>query len=216
MYQTVLFDLDGTLLNTLEDLASAGNHVCAENGWPTHPVDAFRYFVGNGIPKLCERFSPEDQRSEERLAKTLELFTQYYNVHKEDCTAPYPGIAAVLDALDEHHITYGVLTNKEHRLAQAVMQHYFPNRFRFVQGAVPGVAVKPDPTALLHLMETVHADPKTTLFVGDSNVDIRTALNANIDSCGVLWGFRNEDELRAEGATHIAATPDALCSVILR
>ena len=142
LYRYVIFDLDGTLLNTLEDLAAAGEYVCAQNGWPAHTLDEYRYFVGNGIPKLCERFSPADQRSPERLAQTLEQFTRYYDAHKEDATAPYPGIEDLLDALQAADVVFGVLTNKAHPLAKGVLEHYFPDRFAFVQGAKPGVPVK--------------------------------------------------------------------------
>ncbi len=213
MYRTIIFDLDGTLLNTLQDLANAGNHVCAQNGWPTHSLDAYRYFVGNGIPKLCQRFSPEDQRGQERLEQTIAQFSAYYAAHKEDCTAPYPGIFPLLDALQQQDVRCGVLTNKEHTLAQAVVEHYFPGRFSFVQGAVPGVPTKPDPTALFRLMERMGAEPAATLFVGDSNVDIQTAKNGGLASCGVLWGFRTEEELRAEGADFIIRDPMQLADL---
>lgn len=155
--------------------------MCApKTGWPAHTLEEYRYFVGNGIPKLCERFSPADQRSPERLAQTLEQFTRYYDAHKEDTTAPYPGIASLLDALQAAGVVFGVLTNKAHPLAKGVLEHYFPGRFSFVQGAVPGVPVKPDPTALRQLMAAMGADAASTLFVGDSNVDIRTAKNGGL------------------------------------
>ena len=211
LYRYVIFDLDGTLLNTLEDLAAAGEYVCAQNGWPAHTLDEYRYFVGNGIPKLCERFSPADQRSPERLAQTLEQFTRYYDAHKEDATAPYPGIEDLLDALQAADVVFGVLTNKAHPLAKGVLEHYFPDRFAFVQGAKPGVPVKPDPAGLRQLMAAMGADPASTLFVGD----IRTAKNGGLAGCGVLWGFRTEEELRGEGADHIAANPAALGRIIL-
>ena len=213
LYRYVIFDLDGTLLNTLEDLAAAGEYVCAQNGWPAHTLDEYRYFVGNGIPKLCERFSPADQRSPERLAQTLEQFTRYYDAHKEDATAPYPGIEAL--RLKEAEVSIAVLSNKAHPLAKGVLEHYFPDRFAFVQGAKPGVPVKPDPAGLRQLMAAMGADPASTLFVGDSNVDIRTAKNGGLAGCGVLWGFRTEEELRGEGADHIAADPAALGRIIL-
>ena len=206
-YDTVVFDLDGTLLNTLQDLADAANYVCRAHGWPEHTLDEYRYFVGNGIPKLCQRFAPETARDEASQKEVLAQFSARYAAHKEDTTAPYPGIEAMLEALSAAGVRYGVLTNKEHTLAQGVMEHYFPGRFEFVQGAVPGVPTKPDPTALHHLLARMGADESRTLFVGDSDVDIHTAHNAGLPGAGVLWGFRTKEELTAAGAEALAATP---------
>ena len=141
-YDTVVFDLDGTLLNTIRDLADAANYVCRAHGWPEHTLDEYRYFVGNGIPKLCQRFAPETARDEASQKEVLAQFSARYAAHKEDTTAPYPGIEAMLEALSAAGVRYGVLTNKEHTLAQGVMEHYFPGRFEFVQGAVPGVPTR--------------------------------------------------------------------------
>lgn len=205
MFQSVIFDLDGTLLNTIDDLADAGNWVCAQNGWPTHPVDAYKHFVGNGIPKLVERFTPPEHRSEEVLARALEMFSARYSAHKEDKTAPYPGIADALARLKAAGVQMGVLSNKENRLAQLVVEHYFPGVFDFVRGAVAGCPTKPDPTGLYALMEKMGADPASTLFVGDSDVDVFTGKNGHLPVCGVLWGFRGRQELEAAGADWIAA-----------
>ena len=214
-YDTVVFDLDGTLLNTLQDLADAANFVCRAHGWPEHTLDEYRYFVGNGIPKLCLRFSPEAARDEGTQKEVLAQFSARYAAHKEDTTAPYPGIEEMLDELAAAGVRCGVLTNKEHSLAQGVMEHYFPGRFEFVQGAVPGVPTKPDPTALRRLMERMGADEARTLFVGDSDVDIHTAHNAGLPGAGVLWGFRTREELEAAGAEAIAASPAELARCIL-
>lgn len=214
-YDTVVFDLDGTLLNTIRDLADAANYVCRAHGWPEHTLDEYRYFVGNGIPKLCQRFAPETARDEASQKEVLAQFSARYAAHKEDTTAPYPGIGAMLEALSAAGVRCGVLTNKEHTLAQGVMEHYFPGRFEFVQGAVPGVPTKPDPTALHHLLARMGADESRTLFVGDSDVDIHTAHNAGLPGAGVLWGFRTEEELTAAGAEALAATPADLARYIL-
>ncbi|HJB22390.1 MAG TPA: HAD family hydrolase [Candidatus Fournierella merdavium] len=214
-FDHVVFDLDGTLLNTLRDLADAANFVCRANGWPEHTVDEYRYFVGNGIPKLCWRFAPETARDEAAQKEVLAQFSARYDAHKEDTTAPYPGIEAMLDKLEAAGVRYGVLTNKEDSLAKAVMEHYFPGRFRFVQGAVPGVPTKPDPTALRRLLARMGADPARTLFVGDSDVDIHTAHNAGLPGAGVLWGFRTRQELKAAGANALADTPADLARIVL-
>lgn len=215
MYHTVLFDLDGTLLNTIQDLADAANWVCTQNGWPQHTLEEYKRFVGNGIPKLCERFTPPQARGPQQLAHTLAAFEARYGLHKQDATAPYPGISDLLNHLSSAGICFGVLTNKEHRLAQAVMEYYFPGVFSFVQGAVPGVPPKPDPAGAKALMARMGAVPQTTLFVGDSDVDVFTAHNAGLAACGVLWGFRGKAELQNAGAEHLVASPPELLDIIL-
>lgn len=209
MIRTIVFDLDGTLLNTLDDLAAAGNHICAENGWPEHPVEAYKRMVGNGIPKLVERFSPADCRSPARLAETLAQFSAYYAAHKEDKTAPYPGIPALLDELSARGVRLAVFSNKADTLCGDILRHYFGARFapEAVRGQRPGVPVKPDPAGLWELLDTIGADRASTLFVGDSDVDILTGHNAGLPACGVLWGFRTRAELEGAGADFIAAAP---------
>lgn len=215
MYTHVIFDLDGTLLNTLEDLADGGNWVCRQKGWPEHPTQAYKYFVGNGIPKLVERFSPPEHRGREELAETLALFSARYDAHKEDKTAPYPGISHLLKQLKQAGVSVAVLTNKAHPMAREVIDRYFPGLIPTVQGALPDRPVKPDPTLLHELMEALGADPAHTLFVGDSNVDIRTAKNGGLTGCGVLWGFRTREELLEEGADIIVEDPEQLLKLIL-
>lgn len=215
MIQTILFDLDGTLLNTLDDLADAGNWVCAQNGWPTFPTERYKYMVGNGIPKLVERFSPAEARTPERQAAALAQFTARYDAHKEDKTAPYPGIPELLDALKAEGVQTAVFSNKADALCGKILEHYFgPGRFAAVRGSLPGVPTKPDPAGLYALMDTLGAKKETTLFIGDSDVDILTGHNAGLPAMGVLWGFRGEAELRAAGADALAAAPQDILAYI--
>lgn len=216
MFRYVIFDLDGTLLNTIDDLADAGNWVCRNHGWPTHTVEEYRYYVGNGMAKLAERFAPEDWRTPEKVQAILEEFMPYYDAHKADKTAPYPGLAAALARLMEAGVSMAVLTNKADSLAGAVVEGYYPGVFPIVQGALPGYPTKPDPTLLHKLMERMGAAVEDTLFVGDSNVDIRTAKNGGLTSCGVLWGFRTRQELEAGGADFLAETAEELAELILK
>lgn len=215
MYKHVIFDLDGTLLNTIDDLAGTGNHVCTLHGWPTHTVDAFKLMVGNGIPKLVERFAPQGT-SQEVLDQAFQEFMDWYGVHKEDKTAPYAGMPEVTKALREAGVSIAVLSNKADVMAGPVVEHYYPGIFPVVQGALPGLPTKPDPTLLHKLMDRLGATKEDTLFVGDSNVDIRTAKNGGLTGCGVLWGFRSREELEAAGADVIVSTPKELLDLILK
>ncbi len=215
MYQNVIFDLDGTLLNTIDDLADAGNWVCARRGWPEHTVEEYKRMVGNGIPKLVERFAPEGARDEATLKEALEQFSARYDAHKEDKTAPYPGMVDCVARLRAAGVNMAVLTNKADPMAGPVVNAYYPGLFPTVQGALPGMPTKPDPTLLHKLMERMHATRENTLFVGDSNVDIRTAKNGGLTGCGVLWGFRSRQELETEGADMLVQTPEELERVIL-
>ena len=215
MIKAVLFDLDGTLLNTIDDLADAGNWVCTQNGWPTFTVEQFKHMVGNGIPKLVERFSPEDARSQEQLAATLAQFSARYDAHKEDKTAPYAGIPELLDTLRANGIQCAVFSNKADAFCGKIIDHYFgTGRFDAVRGSRPGVPTKPDPAGLYALMEQIHADPAATLFVGDSDVDILTGHNAHLPAMGALWGFRGRAELTAAGADALAAVPEDIWAYI--
>ena len=215
MYQNVIFDLDGTLLNTIDDLADAANWVCRNHGWPTHTVEEYKQFVGNGMTRLAQRFVPMDWRTPAGLTQVLEEFMPYYDAHKEDKTAPYPGIPDLLHDLKQAGVNIAVLSNKAHSLVPSILEGYFPGVFTYAQGALDGLPTKPDPTLLHRLMEDMGASQDNTLFVGDSNVDIQTAKNGGLTSCGVLWGFRGREELEQEGANFLAEDTDALKAVIL-
>ena len=215
MIHTILFDLDGTLLNTIDDLADAAYWVCAQNGWPQHTVAEYKYMVGNGIPKLVERFSPAEARTPDRLAETLAQFTARYDAHKEDKTAPYPGIPELLKELKAAGIQTAVFSNKADALCGKIIEHYFgPGAFSAVRGSRPGVPTKPDPTGLWDLMRQLNADPATTLFVGDSDVDILTGHNAGLPAMGAVWGFRGAGELTAAGAEALAFRPGDILDYI--
>ena len=216
MYRTVLFDLDGTLLNTIDDLADAGNRMCAARGWPTHTTDQFRYLVGNGIPKLIERLTPEEQRTPRTLEEAYRAFDADYDAHMFDRTRPYPGVPELLGRLAAAGVQMAVFSNKDDALARRVVAHYFDSRlFAVVRGALPDVPKKPAPEGTLALMRAIGAEAAATLYVGDSNVDVLTGKNAGLPCCGVLWGFRTEEELRGAGADFLAADAGALEKVIL-
>lgn len=217
MYKTVLFDLDGTLLNTIDDLADSANRVCAAHGWPQHTAAEYCYFVGNGIPKLVERFSPADCRSPAQLAATLAEFDKVYGAHMHDKTAPYPGIPTLLARLKAAGVRMAVFSNKADEFARAVVARYFDaSLFEIVRGALPDVPTKPAPEGTRALMAALGVKPDGgVLYVGDSNVDVETAHNAGLPCCGVLWGFRTREELTEAGAEYLAEDAAALEKVIL-
>jgi len=214
MYKFVIFDLDGTLLNTLSDLAEAGNHTLRKMGFPTHETDKYRYFVGNGIPKLIERMLPLNS-SDETKKEALKIFREYYNVHKEDFTKPYDGIIEMLEKIKEKGIKTAVVTNKAHEFADKMIKKYFGNLIDFVYGNVDGVPQKPDPYWVLKAIKNCNVEKEDVLYVGDSGVDMETAINAGVNSCGVLWGFRDYEELKNKGAKLICSDCDELVKLIL-
>ena len=152
---------------------------------------------------------------QEAVEVALAEFSAWYDLHKEDKTAPYPGIARAVELLKAAGVSVAVLSNKAHSLAAPVVEHYFPGLFDAVAGHVLGTPTKPDPALLNGLMAQFGVQAGQVLYVGDSNVDIQTAQNAHVESCGLLWGFRTEEELRAEGASYLVHTPRQLADLAL-
>ena len=216
MYKAVIFDLDGTLLNTIDDLADAGNHVLEVMGLPTHIVSDYKYFVGNGVPKLIERMLPPQNRGDATQKLALKLYIDYYGEHSYDKTAPYAGVVQMLSDLRAAGVLLGVVSNKEDALTKNVIAHYFPNVFHIVSGHVIGTPAKPDPRLVTLMRETFAVQEAETLYVGDSNVDMLTAQNAGLDGCGVLWGFRTQSELLEAGAKYIASDAKHITSLVLK
>ena len=208
MKKLAIFDLDGTLLDTLGDLAAACNYVMQRNGYPIHDFDRYRYMVGNGINKLIERALPAEFRSPERAAALRPEFIARYREHLSDHTRPYPGIVALLDRLEAGNVLLAVASNKYHEGTRTLVQRFFP-RHRFVQvlGQREGVPVKPDPAIVFEILESAQIPREEALYIGDSDVDMLTASRAGVDSVGASWGFRPCEELQKAGATHMARTP---------
>ena len=210
MLKTVIFDLDGTLLNTIGDLAGAGNHVCEERGWPTHTEAEFRRMVGYGIPNLVEKFTPEQYRDEATLAAALAAFQAYYGTHQRDRTVPYDGIPAILMALRDRGLRLAVYSNKADEFSRSLAEHFFPGTFDAVLGKRPGVPGKPDPAGLRLLLAELGTTPKESVLVGDGETDVRSARNAGLRCVAVTWGFRDRAFLLKHGADTLIDSPEEL------
>ncbi len=215
MKQLIIFDLDGTLLNTIGDLAACCNTTLEAHNLPTHSLEDYSDFVGNGILRLVERAIPEPLRSEEFVAKVrkdfVELYTQNIAIH----TTPYEGVEKLLATLQEQGIELAIASNKFQAGCEKLAKHYFPNiRFRIVLGQRPNIALKPDPHIVREIMLLTSLTPDRVLFVGDSGVDMLTASAASVDSVGVTWGFRTRKELTELGATHIVDTASEILRIV--
>jgi phosphoglycolate phosphatase len=204
--RAVLFDLDGTLVDSLADLANATNCALTQLGCPTHPVESYRTRVGDGARELCARALPGDKQA---LAdQVLKLMRQHYDAHCFDLTTPYPGIPELVSALAARRYSLAVLSNKPDDFTKRVIEHYFtPSPFAVVRGQLPNVPLKPDPAAAVQIAQELGIPPAQWLYLGDTNTDMRTARAAGMESVGVLWGFRDRDELVGSGAAHVVATP---------
>ena len=208
MKKIVIFDLDGTILNTIADLATATNQALQHFGYPTHSIEAYRFFVGNGINKLFERALPEPERTEANVLRIRSQFIPYYNVHNADLSTPYPGIPELLGTLQEKKIHVAVASNKYQSATEKLINHYFPSiHFDAVLGQREGIPIKPDPTIVNDILQATGFTPSEVLFVGDSGVDMQTALHAGVDGLGVSWGFRPKTELEAHHPKAIINNP---------
>ena len=211
-YEAILFDLDGTLLNTLEDLKDSCNAALEACGYAPRTLDEVRRFVGNGVGLLIRRALPEGV-GEEEYSRCLALFKAHYQNNLDNKTRPYPGIEQALDALLARGYRIGVVSNKFDAAVKALCAHHFP-RIQVAVGEREGVRKKPAPDSALAAAQALGVQPASTLYVGDSEVDIQTARNAGMDCLSVDWGFRPEAVLREAGATRIIHSPGALLDAI--
>lgn len=214
MKKLVIFDLDGTLLNTIEDLGHAANHALQLNGYPTHSIASYPFFVGNGVRKLMERVLPETSRDTQTVEAVLKDFKAYYNEHLTDFSKPYPGIMELLEDLCDRGVKLAVASNKYHEAVQHIIEHAFPDiDFVAVEGQKEGRNVKPDPSIVFSVLAQAHVEKADTLYVGDSGVDMETARRACVDSVGVSWGFRPVKELNEYHADTIVDSPAEILAI---
>ncbi len=213
MIKAVVFDLDGTLTDTLGDLAAAVNFVLEKNGFPTHEVEEYKYFVGWGSYVLVKKASPENT-NEEKLQEMLGDFFGYYNEHYLDKTVPYDGVNEMLCALKNRGIKLAVCSNKIQNMTEKVCDKFFGGIFSYTFGQNDKFPLKPDPACPLWIAEQFDADPSEVLFVGDSGSDMKTAKNGGFTAVGVSWGFRPRAELLRDGADYIIDKAEELIKII--
>lgn len=215
MIKLVIFDLDGTLVNSVYDLADSVNFVLRENGYKTHETDKYYYFVGNGTRKLCERAIPEDKRTEAEIDRIHELFLKHYANNYLNKTVLYDGIKETVQALVKSGVKCAVASNKTDIFTNEIIDAFFEkNTFCCVLGKREGFAAKPDPKIVYEILEKTETDKQNAIFVGDSNVDIITARNSGIRSVGCLWGFRTYEELKEARADYIINEPADLLKIL--
>ena len=211
-YNTYIFDLDGTLLDTLLDLANAVNFAMRAKGYPERTVDEVRSFIGNGIRVLIRRAVPQGTE-ENDYNEALEIFTKYYLEHIADYTKPYDGIIDVINELKSKGCKTAVVSNKAHFAAQAVVKDFFGDIFDAVTGKMDEFPPKPEPDSLNYTIRTLGVEKTDCIYNGDSDVDVLTAHNAGIECIGVIWGNRDEDLLVASGAEYIARVPSDILKI---
>ncbi|MBR6567785.1 MAG: HAD family hydrolase [Clostridia bacterium] len=215
MYKAVIFDLDGTLLDTLDDLRNSVNYALREFSFPERSREEIRSFIGNGVIKLMERSTP-DGTDPVTQKKCFEAFRRHYLEHMSDNTAPYKGIIPLLKRLKREGISTAVVSNKLHSAVVGLCEDYFPSLIDVPLGVAEEKERKPSPHNVYKAMERLSSNTENTIYVGDSNVDVETAHRADLKCIGVTWGFRDKDELLAHSCDFIADTADEVLSLILK
>jgi phosphoglycolate phosphatase len=211
----IIFDLDGTLLDTVHDIAASVNYALEQNNYLTHPVESYYSFIGNGLDKMLERALPEKHRTNEEIALMRVYFIEHYYKHSDDLTQPYDGISELLAKLQNEGYILAVASNKVHEGTTQLVERFFPNiKFVAVFGQRQGHKAKPDAGILNEIIDIAGVAKQAVLYVGDSGVDAATAINAGVDFVGVLWGFRPRTELASAGAKTFVASCDELYALI--
>jgi len=214
-YRAVLFDLDGTLLDTLADIAEAADVVLRRFGFPTHGINGYRRLVGDGVQMLFAQALPPAHAKPEMLARCAAAFREAYEASWNHATRPYDGVTEMLDALEERRIKLAVLSNKPDRFARLCVEEYLPGRgFQAVLGLRDGIPRKPDPAAAVEIAARLGVPPREFVYLGDTPTDIQTAQSAGMLPVGATWGFRPAQELRAAGAAVLIDAPMELIEIL--
>lgn len=212
----IIFDLDGTLINTIDDLGQACNHALSACGYPTHKIEDYPRLVGNGINKLIERALPEEYRNEATVLRLREYFVPYYDAHNCDLTRPYDGIPALLQALKAQGHVLAVASNKYQAATEKIVAQLFPDTFDVVLGEREGVARKPDPQIVYDIWSdgSDKSDGSETLYIGDSLVDAKTAQAAGVKLVLCTWGFCTEEQLATANPDYMVHHPAEILPII--
>lgn len=214
-FEAVLFDLDGTLLDTLDDISGTMNRVLAARGLPTYDAEHYKYFVGDGIEEMVKRTLHPTAIGDAEVAEIVVEYRREYKMHWADTSRPYPGVAEMLRGVEARGLKMAVLSNKSHPFTTLMTESLLAGfKFDAVRGAMPDVPNKPDPAAALLIAREMGIAPSKGLFLGDTNVDMKTALAAGMFPVGALWGFRSAEELRDNGAAVLIASPPDLLSLL--
>lgn len=206
----IIFDLDGTLLNTIDDLGHACNHALMQSGFPMHAIEEYPALVGNGVKNLIRRALPENERTEENVERVYTAFVPYYDAHNADYTRPYEGIVKLLQVLKKAGHTLAVASNKYQAATEKIVNQLFPGIFDVILGEREGIARKPDPQIVYDIFRMTNHTSGAVLYVGDSLVDMETAQNAQLPFIACSWGFVSRQQLLQAGATHIIDYPAEL------
>jgi len=207
-FRAVIFDLDGTLLDTLEDLADSMNAVLEDMNYPAHPLDSYRYFTGDGVVALVERSLPPKARNEETVSRCVEMMKREYDKRWAKKTRPYDGISELLDELVARSISLNVLSNKLEEFTRLTVSKFLPRwKFRCIVGVTASVPEKPSPEGALGIARRCGIAPEDFIYLGDTDTDMRTAVAARMVPVGALWGFRSREELLRSGAREVIAQP---------
>lgn len=215
-FKAVFFDLDGTLVNSLEDLASSTNYVLNKYNFPQRKTEKFKLYAGDGIAKMIERALPENNRDKKTVDMLKKDFMEYYSIHYADKTVPYDGMKELILDLKAKGLKVAVVTNKAQEMAEKVVTKLFGNSFDYILGMRPEIPAKPDPTGVFAAMDKLGVKPNETAFVGDTGMDVLAGVNSGAFPIGVLWGFREKDELVKFGAKAFALNSNELYDIVTK
>jgi len=217
MKSLLIFDLDGTLLDTVADLAASTNYALDQCGFAKHETSAYKFFIGNGINKLFERVLPEGEKTQDNILQIRRYFLDYYGEHNADLTSPYPGISDMLLALQKSGIKLAVASNKYQQGTEKLVHRFFPEiNFTAIFGQRENIPTKPDPTIVYDILSVAQVEKQQVLYIGDSGVDMLTAQNSGIESVGVTWGFRPRSEMEEYSPAYIVDQPAEIIDIAMQ